>query len=83
MSLRAFHITEDTYPNGSKYSSVRIGNNIVGTFVLVEGGYLAPGKRKPRPTVESVVQQLIEHRISNHTNKAYKWRGILRQLLDQ
>lgn len=72
---------ERTYPNGAKYFELHIHNQAIGTADVVDGGYLARGRRKPVATLEAAAKQCLDAAISEQENQANKLRGMLATLL--
>ena len=48
-----------TYPSGAEYYEMRIGKDLIGYAQIVDGGFLAPNRRKPVATLKEAAKQAL------------------------
>lgn len=63
-------VTLGRYPNGAKHFTVSIDGEIVGGVDEKAGGFLPFGCRKPRPTLEDAVRELLWRLMRFYLGKA-------------
>jgi hypothetical protein len=80
--MKELQITHETY-SGAHYILAKWGGDVIGSCVETNGQFLVTGKRKPQSNIDAAVRQMIEHRISDHVNKADRWRRRLRHLIEK
>ncbi len=65
------------YPNGEYYYLLEIGDQIIGTAIDSDGGYLAHSRRKVVPTLRDAAIQCIQSKINQCSKSLEKWESLL------
>ena len=51
------------WSNGEKYYRVKLQGHLIGSYRHVDNGFLVSGKRKPVPTEEAAIRQILVKRL--------------------
>lgn len=73
----AIRVMRMMYPNKAEYYAVFYGNERVGSFDIVEGGFQPQHGRKVVPTIEAAVRDLIGKRIVKARKDITRFAGML------
>jgi hypothetical protein len=73
-------IEQQTYPSGKHYIRIRFGYEHIGSYDIVEGGFLVFGCRKPVATEREAQIKAVKQYVQKHTKLAAKASELLERI---